>query len=163
MVKGCGVLNKNLTFSANKQRKTSEIRRFRRFLVEISGIEPLTSWMPFIAADAAIGVTWGAERFFLVAQGLFDLVWSFGLLESLGLDSLNFLLCLFYHNQKKNTIFQTNTGAMVFRKITNRNTKGEHNEQVLYSLRSTSDRPKCRSTGSGSWNFKSQRIPTDAL
>jgi excisionase family DNA binding protein len=53
-----------------------------------------------------------------VAQGLFDLAWSFRLLESLGLDSLNFLLCLFYHKSTKNTIFQTNTGAMAFRKTT---------------------------------------------
>ena len=33
----------NATFLCRKIRKTSEIRRFRRFLVEISGIEPLTS------------------------------------------------------------------------------------------------------------------------
>ena len=34
---------KNAIFLCHKIRKTSEIRRFRRFLVEISGIEPLTS------------------------------------------------------------------------------------------------------------------------
>ena len=33
----------NATILCRKIRKTSEIRRFRRFLVEISGIEPLTS------------------------------------------------------------------------------------------------------------------------
>ena len=36
-------IRKNATFLCRKIRKTSEIRRFRRFLVEISGIEPLTS------------------------------------------------------------------------------------------------------------------------
>ena len=36
-------MRKNTTFLRRKIRKTSEIRRFRRFLVEISGIEPLTS------------------------------------------------------------------------------------------------------------------------
>ena len=36
-------IRKNATFLCRKIRKASEIRRFRRLLVEISGIEPLTT------------------------------------------------------------------------------------------------------------------------
>ena len=61
MVKRFRGWNKNLTFLAYKRRKTFEIRRFRRFLVEISGIEPLTSWMPWTAQGQS-GAEGGSPR-----------------------------------------------------------------------------------------------------